>query len=137
MTSKNRTRKLRARVVVTKAESAEFARDAADEKYRAKLTKAIQELADANVAFNTFRDLAVDLGPIKGTKAIPITFANPDRGAQECHPQDAAWDIIYDTLRDNLMSALNNVAYLDEEEASCRMSSRVWAYEDSAKHPDR
>src|SRR5665213_3193110 len=99
MTRTNRIRKLRARVLVTKAERAEFARDDADEKYRAKLTEAIQELADANVAFNTFSNLAVDLGPIKGTKAIPITFANPDRGDQKCHPQDAAWDIIYDTLR--------------------------------------
>jgi hypothetical protein len=125
------------KILITKAERAEFARDAADEKYRVKLTKAIRELADANAAFNTFRDLDVDLGPIKRTKAIPITFANSDRGAQKCHPQDAAWDIIYDTLRDNLMAALNNVAYLDEEEASYRMSSRVWAYDDSAKHPER
>jgi hypothetical protein len=118
------------KILITKAERAEFAQDRADETFRDKMTKAIRELADANAAFNTFRDLDVDLGPIKGTKAIPITFANSDRGAQKRHPQDAAWDIIYDTLRDNLMAALNHVIYLDDEEASERMSSKVWADED-------
>jgi hypothetical protein len=125
------------KILITKAQRAEFARDAADEKYRVKLTKAIRELADANAAFNTFMELDVDLGPIKGTKAIPITFAYSDRGAQMRHPQDAAYDIIDETLRINLMVALNYVAYLDEEEAPYRMSSRVWAYNDSVKHPDR
>jgi hypothetical protein len=124
------------KILITKAERAEFARDAADEKYWATLIEAIRELADANAAFNTFTELLdVDLGPIKGTKAIPITFAHSDRGAQRCHPQDAAYDIIYDALRDNLMAALNNVVYLDQEEASDRMSSGRMTK--ARKHPDR
>ena len=45
--------------------------------------------------------------------------------------------IVRDALRDNLMAALNTVVYLDDEEASERMSSREWTYEDMAKHPER
>jgi hypothetical protein len=117
------------KILITKAERAEFAQDRADKKFRDKMTKAIRKLADANAAFDTFTNLDVDFEPIKGTKAIPITFAH-NRRTIECHPQDAAYSIIHETLRDNLMAALNHVIYLDEVEASERMSSREWTHED-------
>jgi hypothetical protein len=116
------------KILITKAERAEFARDAADEKYLVKLTKAIRDLADANTAFDVFCNTDFDFSTITGTKACP---------PNGYHPQDAAYAIVRETLRDNLMAMLNHVAYLDEEEASYRMSSRIWANEDCAKHPDR
>ena len=44
------------KILITKAERAEFAQDRADKKFRDKMTKAIRKLADASAAFDTFHE---------------------------------------------------------------------------------